>query len=104
MDSSQNQGISMLSKQSASIAYDVKGDCDNNILMGTASIDLSDLGRKKQMDSTYDIDMKEDSWIHAYPPYLSLSAYILKLILTEWQHRALVIAMIFLRKMKTQGI
>ena len=30
------------------------------------------------MDSTYDIDMKEDSWIHAYPPYLSLSAYILK--------------------------
>ena len=68
----------MLSKQSASIAYDVKGDCDNNILMGTASIDLSDLGRKKQMDSTYDIDMKEDSWIHAYPPYLSLSAYILK--------------------------
>ena len=46
--------------------------------MGTACVDLSDLGRKKQMDSTYDIEMKEDSWIHAYPPYLSLSAYILK--------------------------
>ena len=72
---SQNQDRSGLLKQST---YDATADCGKDILMGTAYVDLSDLGRKKQMDSTYDIEMKEDSWIHAYPPYLSLSAYILK--------------------------
>jgi hypothetical protein len=67
---------STLDQQSSIFENNVE---NQDILMGTATVNLDDLGRKNQMDSTYDIEMKEESWVHTYPPYLSLSAFVLKI-------------------------
>ena len=70
-----DQNINSLEQQSSFVETNKQED----ILMGTALVDLSDLGMKNQMDSTYDIEMIEESWEHTYPPYLSLSAFVLKI-------------------------
>ena len=70
-----DQNINSLEQQSSFVETNKQED----ILMGTALVDLSDLGMKNQMDSTYDIGMIEESWEHTYPPYLSLSAFVLKI-------------------------